>query len=148
MDWQKYPKSSTSIRIRQPETLDSIKCHTFPGMGGRILEDILMHDSTLQKTIVPKVLIEPAHLNSSSVETAENRPNDWIGGSCYRNKGMSRTQTAQGTGMVKVVPSRQFTGVAVVPRRHLSTGPPYRPPTYRPPTAGHLRYIHAYAWYM
>jgi hypothetical protein len=48
MDWQKYPKSRTSIRIWQPETLDSIKCHTFPGMGGRTLEDILLHDSTLQ----------------------------------------------------------------------------------------------------
>jgi hypothetical protein len=35
------------IRIRQPETLDSIKCHTFPGLGGKTL-DILLHDSTLQ----------------------------------------------------------------------------------------------------
>jgi hypothetical protein len=51
MDWQKYPKSRTSIRIRQAETLDSIKCHTFPGMGGRTLVpgmggrtlDILLH---------------------------------------------------------------------------------------------------------
>ncbi len=63
MDWQKYPKSRTPISIRQPETLDSIKCHTFPGMGGRPL-DILRHDSTLQFFFVPKVLIEPAHLNS------------------------------------------------------------------------------------
>jgi hypothetical protein len=68
MDWQKYPKSRTSIKTRQPETLDSIKCHTFPGMGGRTLEDILLHDF---KKIVPKDLIGPAHLNSSSVETAE-----------------------------------------------------------------------------
>jgi hypothetical protein len=61
MDWQKYPRSRTSIRIRQPETVDSIKCHTFSGMGGRTL-DILLHDSTLQKEIVLKVLIEtPAH---------------------------------------------------------------------------------------
>jgi len=44
MDWQKYPKSRTSIRIRQPETLDSKACHTFPGMGGRTLEEILLHD--------------------------------------------------------------------------------------------------------
>ncbi len=78
------------------------------------------------------------------------QPNDRIGGSGYN---LSQTQTARGTGMVKVVPSRQFTGVAEVPRRHrLSTGPPsrYRPPTYkyRPQTAGHLKYIHAYTWYM
>ncbi len=48
MDRQKYPKSRTSIRIWQPETLDSILCHTFPGMGDRTLKDILLHDSTLQ----------------------------------------------------------------------------------------------------
>ena len=47
MDWNKYPKSRTLIRIRHPETLDSIKCHTFPGLGGKTL-DILLHDSTLQ----------------------------------------------------------------------------------------------------
>ena len=47
MDWHKYPKSRTSIRIQQPETLDSIKCHTFPGMGGKTL-DILLHNSALQ----------------------------------------------------------------------------------------------------
>jgi hypothetical protein len=47
MDWHKYPKSRKSIRIRQPETLDSIKCHTFPGFRGKTL-DILWHDLTLQ----------------------------------------------------------------------------------------------------
>ncbi len=47
MDWHKYPKSRTSIRIRPPETLDSIKCYTFPGLGGKTL-DILLHNSTLQ----------------------------------------------------------------------------------------------------
>ena len=62
MDCQKYPKSRTSIRIRQPETLDSIKCHTSPGMGDRTL-DILLHDSTLQFFLCQKVLIERAHLN-------------------------------------------------------------------------------------
>ena len=42
----KHPKSRTSIRMQQPETLalDSIKCHTFPGLGGKAL-DILVHDS-------------------------------------------------------------------------------------------------------
>jgi hypothetical protein len=51
-----YPKSRTSIRMQQPETLalDSIKCHTFPGLGGKAL-DILVHDSTLQNKIVPRV---------------------------------------------------------------------------------------------
>ncbi len=34
MDWQKFPNSKRPIRIRQPETLDSIKCPTFPGMAG------------------------------------------------------------------------------------------------------------------
>ena len=49
---------------RQSETLDSIKCHTFPGLGGKAL-DILLHDSTLQNKIVPSVLIEmQAHTNS------------------------------------------------------------------------------------
>ncbi len=47
MDWHKYPKSRTLIRIRQPETLDIIKCLTIPGSGGKTL-DILLHDSTLQ----------------------------------------------------------------------------------------------------
>ncbi len=37
MDWHKYPKSRTSIRIGQPETLDSIKCHTFPGFRDKSL---------------------------------------------------------------------------------------------------------------
>jgi hypothetical protein len=52
-----------SIRIRQPETLDSIKCHTFPGMGGRTL-DILLHTLNSSIFCVPKVLIQLAHLNS------------------------------------------------------------------------------------
>ncbi len=56
MDWQKYPKSRTSIRIWQPETLDSIKCHTFPGMGDRSLKDT---SCTIQFFFVPKVLIHP-----------------------------------------------------------------------------------------
>ncbi len=47
MDWQKYLKSKMSIRIQQPERLDSTNCHTFPGSGSRTL-DILLHDSTLQ----------------------------------------------------------------------------------------------------
>jgi hypothetical protein len=64
MYWQKYTKNRTSIRTQQPKTLDSIIYHTFPGMGGRTLEDILLHDSTLQNFFVLKVLIEPAHLNS------------------------------------------------------------------------------------
>ena len=64
MDWHKYPKSRTSIRLGQPETLDSIKYHTFPGFRGKTL-DILWHVSTLQFFFVPKVLIEmPAHINS------------------------------------------------------------------------------------
>ncbi len=49
----KYPKCITPIRMRQPETLDSIKCHTFPGLGGKAL-DILVHYSTPQNKIVPK----------------------------------------------------------------------------------------------
>jgi hypothetical protein len=56
MDWQKYPKSRMSIKIRQPETLDSIKCHTFPGMGDRTLKDT---SRTIQFFFVPKVLIHP-----------------------------------------------------------------------------------------
>ncbi len=63
INWQKYPISRMSIRIQQPETLDSIKCHTFPGMGSKTL-DILLHYSTLQFFFVPKVLIEQALLNS------------------------------------------------------------------------------------
>ncbi len=42
MDWQKYPKSKMSIRIWQHETLDSVKCHTFPGLRSKTL-DILLH---------------------------------------------------------------------------------------------------------
>ncbi len=62
MDWQKYPKSRMSIRIQQSETLDSIKCHTFPGLGGRPL-DIRLQNSIL--LFVPKVLIEiQAHTNN------------------------------------------------------------------------------------
>jgi hypothetical protein len=34
MDWQKYPKSRKSIRIKQPKTLESKTCPTFPEMGG------------------------------------------------------------------------------------------------------------------
>ena len=55
--------------MQQPETLalDSIKCHTFPGLGGKAL-DILVHDSTLQNKIVPRVkgfkIEMPAHTNS------------------------------------------------------------------------------------
>ena len=64
MDWQKYPKRRKSIRILQPETLDSIKRHTFPVMGGRTL-DFPLHYPALQFFFVPNVLIEmPAHTNS------------------------------------------------------------------------------------
>ena len=74
MDWQKYPKSRTLIRIRQPETLDSIKCHTFPVMGGRTL-DILLHTLNSSIFFVPKVLIEmPAYTNSFIVIPARLLP--------------------------------------------------------------------------
>jgi hypothetical protein len=64
MDWHKFPKSRTSIRILQPKTLDSIKCHTFPGLGGKSL-DILLHYSPLQLFFAPNVLTEmSAHTNS------------------------------------------------------------------------------------
>ena len=64
MDWQKYPKRRKSIRILQPETLDSIKRHTFPVMGGRTL-DFPLHDPALQFLFVPNNLIEmQAHTNS------------------------------------------------------------------------------------
>ena len=35
--WQKYPKSKKLIRILQPETLNCIKCPTFPEMGSSLL---------------------------------------------------------------------------------------------------------------
>ena len=74
MDWHKYPKSRTSIRTGQPETLDSTKCHTFPGFRGKTL-DILWHDSTLQFFFVPNVLIEmPAYTNSFIVIPARLLP--------------------------------------------------------------------------
>ncbi len=63
MDWQKYPKSKKSIRIRQPETLDCIKCSTFPGMGGSTLY-IILHDSTLQFFCAKDFIEIPAHTNS------------------------------------------------------------------------------------
>ncbi len=45
-------------------------------MGGRTsVLDILLHDSTLQKKIVPKILIEPAHTNSF-ILCALNRTQD------------------------------------------------------------------------
>ena len=48
-----------------------MKCHTFPGLGGKTL-DILLHDPTLQFIFVPKVLIEmPAHTNSFVVTPAQ-----------------------------------------------------------------------------
>jgi hypothetical protein len=62
MDWQKYPKNRKSIRIQQPETLDSKKCPTFPGMGGKTT---CIQPSYNFNFFVPKVLIEkPAHTNS------------------------------------------------------------------------------------
>jgi hypothetical protein len=57
MDWYKYPKSRTSIRIQQPKTLGSIKCNTFPGLGGKTL-DILLHDLPLQLFFAQNVLLE------------------------------------------------------------------------------------------
>jgi hypothetical protein len=67
MDWQKYPKSKISIRIGQPETLDSITCHTFPGLGSRAF-DILLH---YFQFFFAKVLIETlAHTNNFIVNPA------------------------------------------------------------------------------
>jgi hypothetical protein len=67
MDWHKYPKSTISIRIQQPEGLGSKNCHTFPGLGVQTL-NILLHESTLQFFFARNVLIEmPAHTNSFSV---------------------------------------------------------------------------------
>jgi hypothetical protein len=64
-DRQKYPKSRTSIRIWQPETLERIKCHTFPGTGGRTLDILVRTIQLFNFFFVPKVLIEmPAHTNS------------------------------------------------------------------------------------
>ncbi len=45
MDWDKYPKSRKSIRIQQPEILDIITCHTFPGLGGKPLDIALFNSS-------------------------------------------------------------------------------------------------------
>ncbi len=63
----KYPKSRTSIRMRQPETLDSIKCHTFPGLGGKAL-DIELTFACLQTKLCQGVkgfkIEMPAHTNS------------------------------------------------------------------------------------
>ena len=44
MEWQNYPRNRKSIRIRQPETLDSKRCPTVPGMGGCIFS-IFLHTS-------------------------------------------------------------------------------------------------------
>jgi hypothetical protein len=38
MDWQKYPKSRKAIRIKQPQTLESKECPTFPEMGDGLCE--------------------------------------------------------------------------------------------------------------
>jgi hypothetical protein len=66
MDWQQYPKNRKSMRIQQPETLDSKKCPTSPGIGGKTT--CIFFRTTqllLQFFCVPKVLIEkPAHTNS------------------------------------------------------------------------------------
>ena len=81
MDWQKYPKRRKSIRILQPETLDSIKRHTFPVMGGRTL-DFPLHDPALQFFFVPNVLIEmPAHTNSFIV-LCNNLKSDFMACAC------------------------------------------------------------------
>jgi hypothetical protein len=78
MDRQEYPKSRTSIRIRQHETLDSIKYHTFPGMGGKTL-DILVHNSSFQVIFVQKVLSEmPAHTNSFIVLAMASNQILWL----------------------------------------------------------------------
>jgi hypothetical protein len=34
MDWEKYPISRKSIRMKQPKILESKTFHTFPEMGG------------------------------------------------------------------------------------------------------------------
>jgi hypothetical protein len=61
MDWHKYPESRKSIRILQPEPLDSIKCHSFPGLGGKTLDIALFNSSII---FAPNVLIVmPAHTN-------------------------------------------------------------------------------------
>jgi hypothetical protein len=167
-------------KVYFPETLDSIKCHAFPGMGGRTLKDILLHD--FKKKIVPKVLIEPAHLNSSSVETAETALRQHRGAllanparkngqsacaadqrmplmSGWSGQGQRAAETAQRLDWRVRLQlesdsdspgDRDGEGGAQSPVHRGRGGSPSPPPVdlYRPPTAGHLRYIHAYTWYM
>ncbi len=58
MEWHKYPRNRKSIRIRQPETLDSRQWPTFPGVGGCIFcifSRMILH---LFDFLVPTGLIE------------------------------------------------------------------------------------------
>ncbi len=80
-----------SIRTRQPKTLDSIECQTFPGMGGRAHTfpgmggrtfDILLHNSALQLLLVPKVLIEMAAHTNSFIVLCNGVESDFIACVC------------------------------------------------------------------
>jgi hypothetical protein len=53
MDRQKYPKSRKSIRIKQPQTLESKECPTFPEMGVGLCEAFCRRTTS---SSVPKVL--------------------------------------------------------------------------------------------
>jgi hypothetical protein len=57
MDWQKYPKSRKSIRIKQTQTLESKECPTFPELRGGLCA------THFDSPRVPKDLKneEPAH---------------------------------------------------------------------------------------
>ena len=57
MDWQNYPKSRKSIRIKQTQTLESTECPTFPKKKGSLCT------THFDSPRVPKVLKneEPAH---------------------------------------------------------------------------------------
>ncbi len=75
MDWQKYPKSRKSIRINQPQTLESKECPTLPEIWDGLCEAFCRIWAA--SSSVPKVLKmrnRPTQMQwKSQADAAENQ---------------------------------------------------------------------------
>jgi hypothetical protein len=70
MDWQKYPKSRKAIRIKQPRTLESKECPTFPEMGDGLCEAFVSNLIYLFKGFKNE---QPAHVNAVKASRRRSR---------------------------------------------------------------------------
>ena len=83
MDWQKYPKSRKSIRIKQTQTLEIKECPTFPEMGATSKLSACNSDVEARTRAKTSESAGPGPGNPSGPEGPCRRRHGQRGGCCW-----------------------------------------------------------------